>query len=65
MLAEHINALVPDPEDMMTATIELKDSKPEIVLTACYSRSYAAMIDAIAAACPADIRERWIITLQP
>ena len=65
MLAEHINALVPDPEDMMTATIELKDGKPEIVLTACYSRSYAAMIDAIAAACPADIRERWIITLQP
>lgn len=65
ILADHINTLVPDPEDMMTATIELKDGQPEIVLTACYSRSYAAMIEAIAAACPADIRQRWIITLQP
>lgn len=65
ILANHINDLVPDPEDLMNATIELNDGKPEIVLTACYSRSYAAMIEAIAAACPADIRERWIITLQP
>lgn len=65
ILADHINTLVPDPEDMMTATIELKDGKPEIILTACYSRSYGAMIEAIAAACPADIRQRWIITLQP
>lgn len=65
ILADHINDLVPDPEDVMTAVIELEDGKPEIILTACYSRSYAAMIDAIAAACPADIRERWRITLQP
>lgn len=65
ILADHINDLVPDPEDMMTAVIELEDGKPEVILTACHSRSYAAMIGAIIAACPADIRERWIITRQP
>lgn len=64
MLAEHINTLVPDEEDQMYATIELKGGKPEIILTACYSRSYAAMIEAIIAACPTDIHDRWILTIQ-
>lgn len=65
ILAGHINELVPDEEDTMTAGFEGTDGQPEIVLTACYSRSYARMIDAIAAACPDDIRERWRITLRP
>lgn len=65
MLADHINTLVPDEEDMMTAAIELHDNQPEIVLTACYSHSYAAMIDALAAACPEDLRSRWRITVRP
>lgn len=65
ILAGHINELVPDEEDMMTAGFEITDNQPELILSACYSRSYAAMIDAIAAACPDDIRARYRITLRP
>ena len=65
MLADHINTLVPDEEDMMNATIELQDGQPTIILTACYSRSYAAMIDAIAAACPEDLSQRWKLIIHP
>lgn len=65
MLAEHINTLVPDEEDQMYSAVELHDGKPEMILTACYSRSYAAMIEAFAAACPEDIRQRWTLTLHP
>ena len=65
MLAEHINTLVPDEEDQMYSAVELHDGKPEMILTACYSRSYAAMMEALAAACPEDICRRWIITLRP
>lgn len=65
MLADHINAIVPDVEDMMTAAISLRDGQPTIILTACYSRTYAAMIDAIIAACPADIAARWHIIREP
>lgn len=65
ILAEYINTLVPDEEDQMYASVELKDGKPEMILTACYSRSYAAMINAIISACPSDIRDRWLLTIQP
>lgn len=65
MLAEHINTIVPEEEDRMYASIEVPDGQPEIILTACYSRSYAALIEALANGCPEDIRSRWRITLHP
>lgn len=65
LLAEHINTIVPDEEDMMTATISLRDGQPTIILTGCYSRTYVAMIAAIASACPPDIAARWRIIQEP
>lgn len=64
-LAEHIDTLVPDEEDMMTAAIEVQDGKPTIVLRACYSRSYAAMIAAFTDAFPEELRDRWRIVTLP
>lgn len=64
-LLSHLDDIVPDREDMLEAEIALKDGKPELTLIACHSRSYALLTEALKAACPEEIRQRWRITLQP
>ncbi len=43
----------------------LEDGTPDFRLVACYSRTYDALITAMLAACPDEIRARWHFTREP
>ncbi|MBQ2953259.1 MAG: hypothetical protein IJE07_06845 [Clostridia bacterium] len=59
--------LAPEPAqiDMMTHGFILHDGQPEIHLYANHSRTYEALIDALLAACPPQVREHWTLRAFP
>lgn len=59
--------LVPEPHhiDVMGVGFKLVSGTPRLVLCACHSRTYTALIEALAAACPEQIARSWEIVTYP
>lgn len=50
---------VPESIDMMGIGFRMVQGQPELNFYAYYSRTYAVLVDALAAACPEKVREHW------
>lgn len=59
--------LVPEPRhiDLMGVGFKLVSGTPRLALCACHSRTYAALIEALVAACPKHIADTWEIVTYP